>query len=349
MRVIARPTHIRRENGWHKSIWRRPNWVGSFAGVFLLAFLAPTFHHMSSRRTPVVVASAAPRSWLDNGTLLTVYGHGFASAPYLGRLGTYRDPGDMATQLAGPVSAITTDTEGQPVRLAIHLIYAMATPCSDTPRCLLYLDKQGVNIVRRYIKPAAQRGWLVILDDQLGRSTPRAELRRMIARGYLSYDNVEVAFDPEFHTAAEQPTPGVPTGHVTAGALNAAARLMNAYSKRQGLEHQKLFLVHEWIPGMIRHQNHLTQSLPYVQPALIMDGIGSPHDKLQRYHSLLGNAPMGRTLPGIKLFLPSPYTVPDAVDTPALSWDQLFGTAPIQNEQGTPSFIAPLPRIIVLS
>jgi hypothetical protein len=171
----------------------------------------------------------------------------------------------------------------------------------------------------------------------------------MIARGYLSYDNVQVAFDPEFHTTPDQPTPGVPTGHVTARALNSAMRLMNAYSARQGLEHQKLLLVHEWIPGMVRHPNRLLQRLPYVQPALIMDGIGSPNDKLQRYLSLLGRAPMGRVLPGIKLFLSSRYSVPAAVDTPMLSWEQLFGAAPVQDQHGTPTFIGPLPRIIVLS
>jgi hypothetical protein len=126
-------------------------------------------------------------------------------------------------------------------------------------------------------------------------------------------------------------------------------RLMNAYSEHRALEHQKLFLVHEWIPGMIRHESRLLQNLVYVQPALIMDGIGSPNDKLQRYRSLLGNAPIGSVLPGIKLFLSSPYSAPDAVDTPVLSWDQLFGTAPIQDQQGTPSFIGPLPRVIVLS
>jgi hypothetical protein len=124
---------------------------------------------------------------------------------------------------------------------------------------------------------------------------------------------------------------------------------MNRYTAHQGLEHQKLFLVHEWIPGMVRHPSRLLQGLNYVQPALIMDGIGSPHDKLQRYRALLGSAPMGSVLPGIKLFLSSRYSVPAAVDTPALSWDQLFGTAPVQDQHGTPSFIGPLPRIIVLS
>jgi hypothetical protein len=100
---------------------------------------------------------------------------------------------------------------------------------------------------------------------------------------------------------------------------------------------------------MIQHQNHLLQTLPYVQPALIMDGIGSPDDKLQRYRSLLGNAPIEKVLPGIKLFQSSPYSVSGAVDTPALTWDQLLGTVPIQDQNGTPSFIGPVPRVIVLS
>src|SRR5438270_12368319 len=104
----------------------------------------------------------------------------------------------------------------------------MATPCQTADTCLAYLDETGVDIVRQYIEPAARRGWLVILDDQLGRSTPERELRRMVGRGYLRYDNVVVAFDPEFHTGPKQAVPRVPVGQVRAPAPNGAPSQLDA-------------------------------------------------------------------------------------------------------------------------
>ena len=300
--------------------------------------------------TPSVAQPAGPASWLQGATLLTMYGRGFGTAPVLGRLGLDHTIGDMANQLANEQRLVTLHSGLHRTRLAIHLIYAMATPCQSADTCLAYLDETGVDIVKQYIEPAARRGWLVILDDQLSRSNPISELLHMQAKGYFRYDNVEVAFDPEFRTQPGQTSPGVPLGSVSAGELNAAQALLSRYGRAHHLPHRKLLLVHEWMPSMITHAERLRGDFPYVQPVLVMDGIGTPAEKMQDYKNLFED----RSLPpgvmtGIKLFPAGQYTLPGQVDLPVMNWRQVFGRAPVQGAGGGAAMLRPAPRVIVLT
>jgi hypothetical protein len=280
-----------------------------------------------------------------------VYGRGFHTAPVLGRLGLAGDFDVLNRQIGGARAEIGRLTGHRPVRMALHLIYGMAAPCegpADT--CLVYLDDEtGVDLVHDYILPAQQRGWLVILDDQLGRSSPAAEIARLRAKGYLAYDNVEVAFDPEFHTTAGQTTPGSPTGQVTAGEINNAERALQRAVTGDELAHRKLLLIHQWTPSMILDRKRMLTSLQDVQPAVIMDGIGPADEKAAAYNTLMsGELPDG-ALPGIKLFLPSPYALPGGVDAPALSWPQILGRDAVTSANGIQNVVRPVPRIVVIS
>jgi hypothetical protein len=300
--------------------------------------------------TPTTASAAGPASWLQGATLLTMYGRGFGMAPVLGRLGLDRNVGDMANQLANEQRLVSLRSGLHRTRLAIHLIYAMATPCQSADTCLAYLDETGMDLVKQYIEPAARRGWLVILDDQLSRSNPVSELQHMLAKGYFRYDNVEVAFDPEFRTQPGQTSPGVPLGSVSAGELNAAQDLLSRYSRSHHLTHRKLLLVHEWTPSMITHAQRLRGDFPYVQPVLVMDGIGTPVEKMHDYQNLFG----GRSLPpdvmtGIKLFPSGDYTLPGQVDLPVMNWRQVFGQVPVQGAGGGAAILRPAPRVIVLT
>ena len=300
--------------------------------------------------TPTVAPPTGPASWIQGATLLTMYGRGFSTAPVLGRLGLDRNVGDMANQLANEQRLVRLRSGLHRTRLAIHLIYAMATPCQSADTCLAYLDETGVDLVKQYIEPAARRGWLVILDDQLSRSNPVSEMQRMQAKGYLRYDNVEVAFDPEFRTQPGQTSPGVPLGSVNAGELNAAQALLSRYSQAHQLAHRKLLLVHEWTPSMISHAQRLRGNFSYVQPVLVMDGIGTPAEKMQDYKNLFED----RSLPtgvmtGIKLFPSGQYTLPGQVDLPVMNWRQVFGRMPAQGAGDGALMLRPAPRVIVLT
>ncbi|MCA1600005.1 MAG: hypothetical protein LC769_13540, partial [Chloroflexi bacterium] len=134
---------------------------------------------------------------MSQTTLLTIYGRAFSTAPILGRLGMDDNFTQMEWQVQPYARGIKANNGGTDPRITVHLIYAMAVPCGVTGNCLYYLDDAGVDIVKTYITEAARRHWLVILDDQLGRSDPATEMQRIISKGYLKYDNVEVALDPE--------------------------------------------------------------------------------------------------------------------------------------------------------
>jgi hypothetical protein len=144
--------------------------------------------------------SIHPAGLLETNTIFAVYGRGFGRAPILGHLGTYADIDAMAADTRIWVKNIGAANGGKGVVVGIHLIYGLAIPCTAAGNCVEYLDQLDRNLAEKYIKPAAERGWTVILDTQLGRSDPATEVKRMMDRGYLKYDNVHVAIDPEFHS-----------------------------------------------------------------------------------------------------------------------------------------------------
>src|SRR5579875_663421 len=109
-------------------------------------------------------SSDEPASWLKGTTLLGMYGRAFGVAPILGRLGSYQNFTDMAKDVAGFSDQIKAVNGGKPVLPMVHLFYALAMPCSGNGDCLFYLEGQDPNLVDDYIKPAQQRGWLVLLD-----------------------------------------------------------------------------------------------------------------------------------------------------------------------------------------
>jgi len=301
--------------------------------------------HASSAAPP-----SGPQSWLTRTTLLTIYGRAFNTAPILGRLGFDKGFADLQTQVRPFIQAIRPNNRGHRIVVAVHLIYAIANPCGGSGNCLGYLDDTGVNIVNTYIKPAAQRGWLVILDDQLGRSWPAREVQHIIAKGYLAYDNVEVALDPEFRAAQDQAVPGIPVGAVGAGELNRAQWFLNHYAAVHHLPHKKILIVHEFQSGMIRNRASLSHAFPYVDPVVTADGFGDPLTKAQVYDALLGpGASAGIVWRGLKLFYPNPYEQAGHADNPVLDWRLVFGWSPAIAPNGRRYFFRPPPDVIIIA
>ena len=339
--------------------------------AFLLTACSPTkgFHVLDAPR-PTLMPSATPspsptpsptarpsptpgsrpQSWLAHATVLTLYGRALGTSPILGRLGMDSTMSDVAAQAQPFIQGIRSQNGGKGVRLALHLIYAMATPCNQGVHCLAYLDDAGVDIVKQYIEPAAKRGWLVILDDQLGGSTPAREMSRIIAKGYLRFDNVGVGIDPEFRALPGQFTPGIPVGAVTASELNAADIALNRYGAAHPLPHRKLVLIHQFQVGMIRQRGSLSIHLTWVDPVIVMDGFGDPGVKAHVYHELLSSRNAPRiTWRGIKLFYPNPYEQAGHADGPLMSWTQVFGRAPALDVDGVNYWVSPAPQVVVIA
>lgn len=303
----------------------------------------------TTRPLPSPTPLPPPVSWLKRTTLLTIYGRSFGNAPILGQLGSDNSFADLTRQVQPYLAGIRANNGGRQTRVGVHLIYALATPCDAARNCLLYLDDTGVNIVKQYIEPAARRGWLVILDDQLGLSNPVAEVRHMISRGLLRYDNVEVALDPEFRAAPGQTTPGIPVGTVTAAEINQAQYVLNNYLKSIHPRHHKLMMVHQFQVGMIQDRTQLRENFRDIDPVIIADGFGPPNIKVHVYHDLLSHS-LSRKIRwrGIKLFYPNPYEQAGHGDNPLMTWRQVFGHEPIY-DGGIPYRINPMPNVIIIA
>lgn len=269
---------------------------------------------------------------LETHTLFTVYGRGFGIAPILGLLGTYKDFESMEAGTHELVSEIASVNDGKPVTTGVELIYALAVPCKGRADCLDYLDATQ-NIVERYIKPAGQRGSVVVLDTQLGRSDPVTQVRRMIEKGYLSYDSVHVAIDPEFHVYSGGDMPGTPIGTITAEQINEAQSLLNDLVNRERLSTKKILIVHQFgdpavhdgVPNMIGNKLTL-KHFPNVELVIDMDGLGTPEAKVEKYNRVTSS----QIYPfiqfrGIKIFYRSPLEKRGHYDKPPMTMPQAFG------------------------
>jgi hypothetical protein len=214
----------------------------------------------------------------------------------------------------------------------VHLIYALAIPCTPNDDCLLYLEGAKIDVVKEYIEPAAARGWEVILDSQLGRSDPVTQVKRMIDRGYMKYENVHVALDPEFHSYPGRLTPGIPVGQVDAAQINQAQQILDEYVRSQGLKRRKMLMVHQFgdsevndgVPNMILNKKSL-RTVPMVDIVLDADGFGGPDSKASKYNRMFNpDAYPFIKYRAIKLFTPNPEA-PNHYDTPILEWPAVFG------------------------
>lgn len=287
-----------------------------------------------SRLWPVTADIAGPVGLLENNTLFAMYGRGFGMAPILGQLGTYKDIDAMAADTRTWVSKIAAANGGKKVVTGIDLIYGLAIPCVGAANCLQFSDS---DVVEKYIKPAAERGWVLILDNQLGRSDPVTQVKRMMDRGYLKYDNVHVAIDPEYHSVPGHFTPGIPIGTVTASQINEVQELLNKYVETEKLHTRKILIVHQFgdaavhdgVPFMIGDKKDL-KAFPNVELVIDADGLGPPAEKIRKYNLMTNRA----TYPflqfgGIKVFFPNQWEKAGHFDKPPMSVDQIFGLAPV--------------------
>ncbi len=282
--------------------------------------------------------SSKPASILTRNTLFTVYGRAFDRAPILGRLGAYTDFEDMARDIQPWVQNIKKRNDNKGVIPGLHLIYAMAIPCEPDDDCLLYLEGTVKDLTGTYIEPAAKRGWMVVLDTQIGRSNPVQQVKRIINKGYLKYDNVVVALDPEFHVYAGRQRPGIPIGTIKASQINEVQQMIDNYVRDQKLPTKKILIVHQFgdpnvndgVPFMIENKKSL-KTYENVELVIDMDGLGKQAVKVTKYNKITD----AKVYPfikfrGIKIFFPNRWEKRGHYDKPPMNPDQIFGLKPVK-------------------
>ncbi|HUO32319.1 MAG TPA: hypothetical protein VMU80_24095 [Bryobacteraceae bacterium] len=280
------------------------------------------------------LVAAGQTGLLETATLFSVYGRGFGISPILGRLGQYKDIDAMAADTRNWVTQIAAVNGGKKVVIGIHLIYALAVPCTGTGNCLYY---KGPSVVERYIQPAAERGWVVILDTQLGRSNPVEQVNHMIAAGFLKYDNVHLAIDPEFHSVPGHFLPGIPIGTVAASQINEVQQILSDYVESAKLKTKKILIVHQFgdaavhdgVPFMIQDKKTL-KDFPNVELVIDADGLGTPVVKVYKYNLMTdSHAYPFIHFRGIKVFFPNPWEKRGHFDKPPMTVDEIFGVKPV--------------------
>ncbi|MBA2505924.1 MAG: hypothetical protein H0V29_08270 [Thermoleophilaceae bacterium] len=180
----------------------------------------------------------------------------------------------------------------KPVLPAMELIATVASGASTGGR---YSYRQPRAFMDRYLKAARRAKALLLLDVQPGRADFLKETRAL--RKWLREPDVGLALDPEWHVSDTQ-IPGKALGSVEAADINRVSKYLSGIV-RQGNLPQKLLIVHQFTPGMIKNRSQLRR-YPGVALVMNIDGFGNRADKIAVYRDL---APRGRKLGrGFKLF-----------------------------------------------
>ncbi len=175
------------------------------------------------------------------------------------------------------------------------------------------------SLTREYIEFAAQRGWLVFLDHQIGKYTVEAAMAKLLP--YLRYPNVHLALDPEWRTTR----PMQEIGFVTAAELNTAQQMMQDYLIEHNLPGRRMLVVHQFKPKMIANRPAVRSDYELVKLIHCADGFGAPPLKKSAYafNAAATNIP----LKSFKLFL-KPTIAGAGWDEPLMTAAEVFALEP---------------------
>ena len=180
-----------------------------------------------------------------------------------------------------------------PVQPALELIatVAQASPGRDD----MYRLRMPDSLIEQVYQWAHERGWLLVLDIQVGRSNVATEIEPL--RKYLMRPEVHLAIDPEFDVKPHQ-KPGMVIGTTDASEINVAVDVLANIVETSQLP-PKLLIVHRFTYPMVTHANAI-QLYPRVQVVMHMDGFGTPAQKRSTLEAYIKKEPVQWV--GFKLF-----------------------------------------------
>lgn len=222
--------------------------------------------------------------------IVTYYGNPLSKR--MGILGEV-EPAQMMAGLEKEAAAWQKADPATKVRPGLELV---ATVAADTPGPSgLYRTRMPDALIRKVVGWARSKGWLVILDIQVGHASVKDEVERL--RPFLEDPDIHLALDPEFDMPAGV-VPGKRIGTTDAKSVNTAIALLASMIEKKKLP-PKLLLVHRFTEGMLT--NHSAVKLdPRVQLVMVMDGYGTPAFKRTAYRIAIRKEPVQYA--GVKLF-----------------------------------------------
>ena len=195
---------------------------------------------------------------------------------------------------------------------AFYIIYGTCWPGGD-------IGILSTATVKKYIEFAAQRGWYVYIDHQIGKYTVEQAMNAILP--FLKYPNVHLALDPEWHTS--QPMKII--GSVTAEEINCAQNMMNKYITENNIQGRRMLVIHQFNAVMIKNRFNIKTDYERVQLIHCADGFGSPQLKKESYayNAAAKNIP----LKSFKLFL-KPTVAGAGYDNPLMKPEEVFNLNP---------------------
>jgi len=246
-----------------------------------------------------------PGSILPSHRIVAFYGN-----PLSRRMGVLaaKPVDSMLARLDREVAAWSAADTTTPVQPALHLIAVVAqgSPGRDGK----YRQRADTALIERVYGWARRQNALLFLDVQLGRSTLKEELPRLLP--FLKRPDVHLGLDPEF-AMGPKGTPGNRIGTLDASDVNEAIELLGNLVTTDSLP-PKVLVVHRFTRDMLTHHERI-QVDPRVQVVIDMDGWGPPWMKRESYRRYVVRFPVEYT--GFKLFYRNDTKAGDALMTPA--------------------------------
>lgn len=236
--------------------------------------LAPLWLTNLGARFPSMTAVRASRfSILAQHQIVSYYGN-----PYTELMGILGSDNLEAVADLLETHAARYDKLNGPLDVipAIHLVYAVAQPHpTDNGLYLQYVDDETLD---RYLALTEERGMLLFLDLQIGRSSVANEIEKVLP--YLSRPNVHVALDPEFAVDSRY-APGDIIGSLTAADIDIAQRMLQDLVIAERLP-PKLLMVHQFLDEMVLDSNTIDR-FSGVELIIDVDGFGPAAVKRATY------------------------------------------------------------------
>jgi hypothetical protein len=243
-----------------------------------------------SARWPVASPPPLPGALLPENRIVAYYGN--VRSTRMGVLGALpRD--SMLAMLEETATEWAKADTARSVMPALHLIVSVAQ--ADPGTAGKYRLRMGDSVINEVARWAEERGWILFLDVQPGKSTVEAELKPLVP--FLARPYVHLALDPEF-AMTRGGIPGQRVGTLDAKHVNYASALLAALVDSLKLP-PKVLIIHRFKQGMLT--NHAQIRLdPRVQLLIQMDGYGKSRHKQDTYRRYIVPEPVEYT--GLKLF-----------------------------------------------
>ena len=244
-----------------------------------------------SARWPVAgLPEPLPGSLIPANRIVAYYGT--PRSTRMGILGRI-PPDSMLPRLERTARLWAAADSTRSVMPALHLI---ATVAQGKPgpggKYRLRLGSAVIDSVAHWVE---ERGWILILDIQIGHSTVAAELEPLLP--YLRRPYVHLALDPEF-AMKNGGVPGQRIGTLDASDINTAVNVLTKVVDEEKIP-PKVLVVHRFTRRMLTGYDRITRD-PRVQVVIDMDGFGEYRHKQDAYRLWIVPYPVQYT--GFKLF-----------------------------------------------